>query len=156
MIWYSCVTGSLSGQQGQVLSLTLLPAFWSLSSHWAVLSGLNRRGCTQTCYNLICQASVGNLPFSEEKLRRSEWEGVGEGTGKRGKEKTVRYKVNKLINKKKREVWGFLLLLLLFVCLAVWGSAFYLNLWLAWGSLCRPGWPQPHKRSTYICFPSWN
>jgi hypothetical protein len=30
--------------------------------------------------------------------------GVGEGTGKRGKEKTVRYKVNKLINKKKREV----------------------------------------------------
>ena len=54
------------------LSLTLLPAFGSLSSNWAALSSLNRKRFTYFYCNFIFQGrliSIRSLLFSEKVKR---------------------------------------------------------------------------------------
>ena len=65
------------------------------SSYWVVSSSLNMKGCTYSCYNLICYVwliSQGGLPFSEEKGGRVDLEregGVGKGLGEEEGGETV-------------------------------------------------------------------
>lgn len=65
-----------------------LPAFESLSSNWVAFSGHNRKRCTLSYYNLICQGgsiSMGGLTSSEGRGRADgDKEKLQGGTGRKG------------------------------------------------------------------------
>jgi hypothetical protein len=64
--------GPLKLERG--LTLTLLPAFGSLSPILAALSGLSGGGCTSSCWDLMCQS--GLVPMVGAFLLRGQVGGM--------------------------------------------------------------------------------